>query len=179
MSSSSVPKGSTFQEDVTKPMIFVSAGTGFAPMRAFLWERLALRRDHVSLCGGGPVQRHSGARSRLHLPRRDRAVRHRRGARPRARRDFAERASRVRAGPAARARRARVAAARGRGYVYIVALSRCAPESATPLSISSATMRECRRTRRGVARGTRDHTEALPPRSLGLIEEIWICSHSS
>jgi sulfite reductase alpha subunit-like flavoprotein len=25
-------------------MIFVSAGTGFAPMRAFLWERLALKR---------------------------------------------------------------------------------------------------------------------------------------
>ena len=35
--------GFHLQEDVTKPMIFVSAGTGFAPMRAFLWERLALK----------------------------------------------------------------------------------------------------------------------------------------
>ena len=36
--------GFRLQDDVTKPMIFVCAGTGFAPMRAFLWERLALRR---------------------------------------------------------------------------------------------------------------------------------------
>jgi cytochrome P450/NADPH-cytochrome P450 reductase len=35
------------QEDATKPMIFVSAGTGFAPMRAFLWERLAMKRAGV------------------------------------------------------------------------------------------------------------------------------------
>jgi cytochrome P450 / NADPH-cytochrome P450 reductase len=41
--------GFHLQEDVTKPMIFVSAGTGFAPMRAFLWERLALKRDDVEL----------------------------------------------------------------------------------------------------------------------------------
>jgi cytochrome P450/NADPH-cytochrome P450 reductase len=41
--------GFHLQEDVTKPMIFVSAGTGFAPMRAFLWERLALRRAGVEL----------------------------------------------------------------------------------------------------------------------------------
>ena len=34
--------GFHLQEDPSKPMIFVSAGTGFAPMRAFLWERLAL-----------------------------------------------------------------------------------------------------------------------------------------
>jgi sulfite reductase alpha subunit-like flavoprotein len=37
------------QEDATKPMIFVSAGTGFAPMRAFLWERLAFKRAGVPL----------------------------------------------------------------------------------------------------------------------------------
>jgi cytochrome P450/NADPH-cytochrome P450 reductase len=37
------------QDDVTKPMIFVSAGTGFAPMRAFLWERLAMKNAGVSL----------------------------------------------------------------------------------------------------------------------------------
>jgi cytochrome P450/NADPH-cytochrome P450 reductase len=41
--------GFHLQEDVTKPMIFVSAGTGFAPVRAFLWERLALKRAGVSL----------------------------------------------------------------------------------------------------------------------------------
>src|SRR5262249_5031586 len=41
--------GFHLQEDVTKPMIFVSIGTGFAPMRAFLWERVALKREGVSL----------------------------------------------------------------------------------------------------------------------------------
>jgi sulfite reductase alpha subunit-like flavoprotein len=41
--------GFHLQEDVTKPMIFVSAGTGFAPMRAFLWERLALKQSGVEL----------------------------------------------------------------------------------------------------------------------------------
>ena len=41
--------GFRLQEDVTKPMIFVSAGTGFAPMRAFLWERLAMRRAGVPI----------------------------------------------------------------------------------------------------------------------------------
>ncbi|HET8528193.1 MAG TPA: cytochrome P450 [Gaiellaceae bacterium] len=35
--------GFHLQEDVSKPMLFVSAGTGFAPMLGFLWERLALR----------------------------------------------------------------------------------------------------------------------------------------
>ena len=41
--------GFRLQQDVTQPMIFVSAGTGFAPMRAFLWERLAMRRAGVRL----------------------------------------------------------------------------------------------------------------------------------
>jgi cytochrome P450 / NADPH-cytochrome P450 reductase len=41
--------GFHLQEDVTKPMIFVSAGTGFAPMRAFLWERLAMKQAGHSL----------------------------------------------------------------------------------------------------------------------------------
>jgi cytochrome P450 / NADPH-cytochrome P450 reductase len=41
--------GFHLQEDVAKPMIFVSAGTGFAPMRAFLWERLALQRAGATL----------------------------------------------------------------------------------------------------------------------------------
>ena len=41
--------GFHLQEDLTKPMIFVSAGTGFAPMRAFLWERLAMKHAGVSL----------------------------------------------------------------------------------------------------------------------------------
>ena len=41
--------GFYLQEDVAKPMIFVSVGTGFAAMRAFLWERVALKRAGVSL----------------------------------------------------------------------------------------------------------------------------------
>ena len=41
--------GFHLQDDVTKPMLFVSAGTGFAPMRAFLWQRQALRRRGVAL----------------------------------------------------------------------------------------------------------------------------------
>jgi cytochrome P450/NADPH-cytochrome P450 reductase len=41
--------GFHLQDDVSKPMIFISAGTGFAPMRAFLWERLALKRQGVAL----------------------------------------------------------------------------------------------------------------------------------
>ncbi|MGH3049004.1 MAG: NADPH--cytochrome reductase, partial [Gaiellaceae bacterium] len=42
-------EGFHLQDDVGKPMVFVSAGTGFAPMRAFLWERAALRREGVQL----------------------------------------------------------------------------------------------------------------------------------
>jgi cytochrome P450 / NADPH-cytochrome P450 reductase len=49
------------QEDGTKPMIFVSAGTGFAPMRAFLWERLAMKRAGVPL---GEAALFNGIRSR-------------------------------------------------------------------------------------------------------------------
>ncbi len=41
--------GFHLQTDLTKPMIFISAGTGFAPMRAFLWERLALQRQGAAL----------------------------------------------------------------------------------------------------------------------------------
>ena len=41
--------GFHLQQDMTKPMIFVSAGTGLAPMRAFLWERLAMKRAGVAL----------------------------------------------------------------------------------------------------------------------------------
>jgi cytochrome P450/NADPH-cytochrome P450 reductase len=41
--------GFHLQEDVAKPMVFVSAGTGLAPMRAFLWERHALRGTGASL----------------------------------------------------------------------------------------------------------------------------------
>ncbi len=42
-------EGFHLQDDPAKPMIFVSAGTGIAPMRAFLWERLALRRAGAPL----------------------------------------------------------------------------------------------------------------------------------
>ena len=41
--------GFHLQENATTPMIFVSAGTGFAPMRAFLWERLAMKQAGVAL----------------------------------------------------------------------------------------------------------------------------------
>ncbi|HEY6279335.1 MAG TPA: cytochrome P450 [Streptosporangiaceae bacterium] len=41
--------GFHLQEDMARPMIFVSAGTGFAPMRAFLWERLAMKQAGVPL----------------------------------------------------------------------------------------------------------------------------------
>jgi cytochrome P450 / NADPH-cytochrome P450 reductase len=41
--------GFHLQEDGAKPMIFVSVGTGFAPMRAFLWERLAMKHAGGSL----------------------------------------------------------------------------------------------------------------------------------
>src|SRR5579863_8393087 len=41
--------GFDLQEDPAKPMIFISAGTGFAPMRAFLWERLAMKRAGIGI----------------------------------------------------------------------------------------------------------------------------------
>ena len=41
--------GFRLQDDPAKPMIFVSAGTGFAPMRAFLWQRHALRNSGAVL----------------------------------------------------------------------------------------------------------------------------------
>jgi cytochrome P450 / NADPH-cytochrome P450 reductase len=53
--------GFHLQEDVSKPMLFVSVGTGFAPMRAFLWERAALRRQGVPL---GEAALFHGIRSR-------------------------------------------------------------------------------------------------------------------
>jgi cytochrome P450 / NADPH-cytochrome P450 reductase len=53
-------EGFHLQEDVTKPMIFVSAGTGYAPMRAFLWERLAMKRDGITLA---PAVLFNGIRS--------------------------------------------------------------------------------------------------------------------
>jgi cytochrome P450 / NADPH-cytochrome P450 reductase len=53
--------GFHLQEDVGSPMVFVSAGTGFAPMRAFLWERLALKKAGVKL---GEAALFNGIRSR-------------------------------------------------------------------------------------------------------------------
>jgi sulfite reductase alpha subunit-like flavoprotein len=41
--------GFCLQDDAAKPMIFVSAGTGFAPMRAFLWERLAMKHAGTAM----------------------------------------------------------------------------------------------------------------------------------
>jgi cytochrome P450/NADPH-cytochrome P450 reductase len=53
-------EGFGMQEDLTAPMIMVSAGTGFAPMRAFLFERLALRQRGAQL---GPALVFNGIRS--------------------------------------------------------------------------------------------------------------------
>jgi sulfite reductase alpha subunit-like flavoprotein len=53
--------GFRLQDDVTRPMIFISAGTGFAPMRAFLWDRLAMQQAGVEL---GEVALFNGIRSR-------------------------------------------------------------------------------------------------------------------
>ena len=91
------------QDDVTKPMLFVSAGTGFAPMRAFLWERAALRSRRRRRSAR---QRCSTASNRQALDYiyRDEIEQFRRGrrARPRAGRDVARRAgARIRAGSSA------------------------------------------------------------------------------
>ena len=53
--------GFHLQDDVSKPMIFVSAGTGLAPMRAFLWERLAIKRSGAGL---GEAALFNGIRTR-------------------------------------------------------------------------------------------------------------------
>lgn len=53
-------EGFHLQADISKPMIFVSAGTGYAPMRAFLWERLAMKRDGTVLA---PAVLFNGIRS--------------------------------------------------------------------------------------------------------------------
>jgi cytochrome P450/NADPH-cytochrome P450 reductase len=53
--------GFHLQDDLTRPMIFVSAGTGFAPMRAFLWERRAVKDQGGAL---GEAALFNGIRSR-------------------------------------------------------------------------------------------------------------------
>jgi cytochrome P450/NADPH-cytochrome P450 reductase len=53
-------EGFGIQDDLAAPMIMVSAGTGFAPMRAFLFERLARRRLGAAL---GPALVFNGIRS--------------------------------------------------------------------------------------------------------------------
>ena len=60
--------GFHLQEDVTKPMIFVSVGTGFAPMRAFLWERLAIKHAGESLAEAVLFNGIRSGRLRLYLP---------------------------------------------------------------------------------------------------------------
>ena len=83
--------GFHLQDDISKPMIFVSAGTGIAPMRAFLWERAALHRRGLAL---GQAALFNGLRSRqldYLYRRRSRPVRRRRRARSRAHRGIARR----------------------------------------------------------------------------------------
>jgi cytochrome P450/NADPH-cytochrome P450 reductase len=41
--------GFHMQDDLSLPMIFVSAGTGYAPMRAFLFERQALHKKKIPM----------------------------------------------------------------------------------------------------------------------------------
>ena len=53
--------GFRLQDDVARPMLFISAGTGLAPMRAFLWERYGLAQDGVRL---GPAALFHGLRAR-------------------------------------------------------------------------------------------------------------------
>ncbi|HEX9065308.1 MAG TPA: sulfite reductase flavoprotein subunit alpha, partial [Streptosporangiaceae bacterium] len=53
--------GFHLQDDLTKPMIFVSAGTGFAPMRAFLQERAAIKGSGGTV---GEAALFNGIRSR-------------------------------------------------------------------------------------------------------------------
>jgi cytochrome P450/NADPH-cytochrome P450 reductase len=53
-------EGFHLQDDCSRPMIFVSAGTGYAPMRAFLWERLAIQREGNGL---GPAVLFNGIRA--------------------------------------------------------------------------------------------------------------------
>ena len=142
--------GFHLQDDVTKPMIFVSVGTGFAPMRAFLWERLALKQRGRLAGRSGALQRHPLEQPRLHLPRRDRAVRRRGSARSRSRRDVARAAGppRIRPGPDPGAGRTRVAPARPlRATFTSAARSRCATPSAPPSSTSSRNMGRCRASR--------------------------------
>jgi len=56
-------EGFHIQDDVSKPMIMVSAGTGYAPMRAFLFERLAMKNKAVTT---GPSVLYNGIRKSTH-----------------------------------------------------------------------------------------------------------------
>ena len=145
--------GFHLQEDVTKPMIFVSVGTGFAPMRAFLWERLAMKRAGVSLAEAALF---NGIRSsgldyiyRDEIERfADEGVLNHVSPRHVAR---AAGPPRLRPGPDPRTERPRLAPARrSTATSTSAARSRCATPFAPPSSTSS----------RNMASLSRDHAEA-------------------
>ena len=170
--------GFHLQEDVTKPMIFVSAGTGFAPMRAFLLGAAGDAAGGRPAGGSGAVQRHPLEPPRLHLPGRDRAVRGRGSARSRARRGVTRAAGppRLRPGPDPRAGRAGLAPARRRaGTSTSAARSRCETPSAPPSPTSSRNTGGCRAsTRRGLPRRAGDAPPATAPTSgADLREPAW------
>ena len=138
--------GFHLQDDVTKPMIFVSAGTGFAPMRAFLWERLALKRGRRA-GGGGAVQRHplqpasttsTATRSGSSRPKECSTTftSRRRASSPAA-------ATTSRTGSASRARSSG-ACSPPAATSTSAARSRCATPSAPPSSMSSRNTGRCR-----------------------------------
>lgn len=57
-------EGFHLQSDVTKPMIFVSAGTGYAPMRAFLFERDEMKKQQNPAVVLGAAALFNGIRSK-------------------------------------------------------------------------------------------------------------------
>ena len=162
--------GFHLQEDVTKPMIFVSAGTGFAPMRAFLWERLAMKRAGVALAEAALF---NGIRSSgLDYIYRDEIGRfategvlnhvHLATSRERpGRRDHVQDRSANRAhwsGACSPAAATSTSAAR----------SRCATPSAPPSSTSSPSTGRCRAEHAAGLPGRAGNDRPLPPRPLGL-----------
>ena len=172
--------GFHLQEDLTKPMIFVSAGTGFAPMRAFLGERLASQARGRRTGRSRAVQRHPLDQPRLHLPRRDRAVRRRGSARPRPRRGVARHARAAaimsRTGSGSRARLSG-ACSTPAATSTSAARSRCAPPFAPPSPTSSPNTGRCRASRqRPTSRSWRPPHATAPTCGADPSETAWTSS---
>ena len=162
--------GFRLQQDVTRPMIFVSAGTGLAPMRGFLWERLAMQRSGVTLAEAvlfngirsasqdyiyrDEIARFAaeGVLNHVHV-----AMSREQPGQPR-----------IRPGPDPRAGRAGLAAARGRGVRLRLRGAADARRGPHRLRRRHRGPRKAAaRPRRGLPRRAGDH-RTLPPRPLGL-----------